>query len=172
MWRLAWLSVVVLAIAPSTRTAREYFSELKDARAFNQYNDEYVCFRDDDVPSFVVLAKVDDMMDHMRKMGNVEWIEDGINILSQFKDGLMVENYRKGVSGGRNVFEVANSGRAFANRKDYSYEYAGDTPGKIVYSINWVTGRYRLKVYAYEKSKVLPAAEVTGKCEQLLPSSP
>lgn len=37
-------------------TARDYFNELKAANNFNHYKDTYVCFADDDAPSFAVIA--------------------------------------------------------------------------------------------------------------------
>jgi hypothetical protein len=36
---------------------------------------------------------------------------------------------------------------------------------RMVYSINWATGRYRLQVYALDRSKFIPAAEGSGQCE-------
>jgi hypothetical protein len=172
MWRVVWAGVTLFALFSPTRTGREYFNELKDARAFNRFNDEYVCFRDDDAPSFIVLAKIDDMMEQMTKAGKADWIEDGIKILSEFKGDVMVETYRKGVSGGRDVFEVARRDNSSTPESEYSYEYAGESPGRILYSIHWTTGRYRLKVYSYGKSKVLPVAESSGKCELIRPSNP
>jgi hypothetical protein len=61
------LSFLCLANVAQAQTAREYFNELKAANAFNRYSDEYVCFRDDDVPSFVVIARGSSIIEHMKK---------------------------------------------------------------------------------------------------------
>jgi len=45
------------SLGARAQTARDYFNELKAAQTFNHYKDEYICFRDDDVPSFAVVAK-------------------------------------------------------------------------------------------------------------------
>lgn len=43
-------------------TARGYYEELKAANEFKTYADEYVCFYDDDIPSFLVAAKGEDTL--------------------------------------------------------------------------------------------------------------
>lgn len=158
--------VLVLAAPSTAQTAREYFTELKAANTFNHYKDEYVCFRDDDVPSFAVVAKIDDIIDHMKKSGETTGAKD----LTAAKGGLIVETYYKGVSNKADIFDPAKRDDSLGNTKDYSYEFAGKTPGKILYSINWATGRYRERVYMYQKSKAVPAVEGSGKCELIHPN--
>ena len=65
-----------LAVAVSTpaQTAHDYFQELKAANTFSHYKDEYVCFHDDDVPSFAVIAKGSDVIDMMKKNGDPDWV--------------------------------------------------------------------------------------------------
>jgi hypothetical protein len=166
------LSLVLLglgiAASASAQTAREYFKELNAANTFNRYKDEYVCFRDDDVPSFAVIARVGDIIDHMKKSGDTA----GVKNLEAAKDGLIVETYYKGVSSGTNVFSLAKRDDPSGDGKDYSYEFAGDNPGKMVYSINWVTGRYLQRLYMYQQSKSTAAREGSGKCEPIHPGRP
>lgn len=158
-----------LSISVSAQTARDYFKELKAANTFNHYKDEYVCFRDDDVPSFAVVAKIADIIDHMKNSGDTAGAKD----LAAAKGGLIVETYYKGVGNGTNIFELAKREDSNGDSKDYSYEFAGKNPGKAVYSINWATGRYVLRVYMYQKSKSIPASgEGSGRCELIHPVQP
>ena len=69
---VAFLSV---ALSASAQTAHDYFNELKAANALNHYKDEYVCFRDDDVPTFVVLAKVNEVIEDMKKAGDTAGVK-------------------------------------------------------------------------------------------------
>lgn len=175
----AAVSITILAgaIAPSTQSqsvlvtaqsARGYFKELKQANAFNHYGDEYVCFRDDDVPSFAVVAKIDDIIDRMKTAGNKAGVKD----LEKAKGGLTVETYYKGVSNGTDVFDARERDVQSGDSKDYSYKFAAKNPGKILYSINWATGRYRLRIFMYQKSRTIPAVEGSGKCELIHPTQP
>lgn len=156
------------SVSVAAQSARGYFKELKQANAFNHYGDEYVCFRDDDVPSFAVVAKIADIIDHMKTAGNKAGVKD----LEQAKGGLTVETYYKGVSNGTNVFDAQKSDVQSGDSKDYSYTFARKNPGKILYSINWATGRYRLRIFMYQKSRTIPAAEGSGKCELIHPVQP
>lgn len=57
------LAVLVLSASSALaqdkppQTARDYFNELKAANNFNHFSDTFVCFRDDDRPSFVVISR-------------------------------------------------------------------------------------------------------------------
>jgi len=156
-----FIALFMLPASVSAQSARAYFKELKEANTFNHYKDEYVCFRDDDSPGFVVVATIGDVMEHMKKAGETAGVKD----LAHAKDGLIVETYYKGVSSGTNIFEIGKRDTPSSDTKDYSYEFAGEHPGKVLYSINWATGRYREQVFMYEKSRTISAAEGSGKCE-------
>ena len=54
---------------------------------------------------------------------------------------------------------------------EYFLEFKAPIHGKMVYSINWITGRYRHFVYALDQSKTQPASELSGKCELIHPSA-
>jgi hypothetical protein len=97
------------------------------------------------------------MIEHMKDNGN----KAGVKVLQSEKDGLVVETYYKGVSSGVNVFEYDKND----DGSNYSFEFAGKNPGKTQYSINWTTGRYLMRVFMYEKSRAVAAAEGSGKCE-------
>jgi hypothetical protein len=157
-----------LTTSTSAQSARDYFKELKAANTFNHYKDEYVCFRDDDVPTFAVVAKIADMMDQMKKSGN----KTGAKELALAKDGLTVESYYKGVGSGTNIFDLVKREDSNGDSKDYSYEFGGKTQGKIVYSINWATGRYLMRVYMYQQSRHIAANEGSGRCELIHPAQP
>lgn len=156
-----------LSVSASAQTAQEYFKELKAANTFNHYSDEYVCFRDDDVPSFAVVAKVVDVIEHMKQNG-----EKASENLQAARNSLIVETYYKGVSSGTKIFDLTKRHDSFGDSKDYSFEFGGKHPGKMLYSINWATGRYLLRVYMYEKSGTVASAEGSGRCELIHPGQP
>lgn len=141
-------------------TARQYFNELRDANALNQYLDKYVCFSDDNEPGFAVVSTVEDIVDAMTRNGDKE----GAKVFAKAGEGLFVQDFYKGVASGDPIFyDKTTDGK-------YSLDY--DAPihhGRTVYLINWKTGRYRLQVYALDHSKNLPAAEGSGKCELIHP---
>src|SRR5260370_2273674 len=113
---------VLLAVALSTpaQTARDYFKELKAANTFNHYKDEYVCFRDDDVPTFAIIAKGSDVIDTMKKNG-----EKGTKMMLPVKDSLFVQTYYKGVGSEEYIYEPVKKDTADERNKDNSLELKG-----------------------------------------------
>jgi hypothetical protein len=156
-----------LAIALSTpaQAAHDYFNELKAANTFNHYKDEYVCFRDDDVPTFAIIAKGSDVIEMMKKNG-----ETGTKMMLPVKDSLFVQTYYKGVGSEEYIYEPVKKDTADETNKDYSIEFKKPMPGKMVYSINWATGRYLLRVFMFQNSRTIPADEGAGKCELIHPA--
>jgi hypothetical protein len=157
-----------LPLVAEGQTAHDYYNELKatnrTTNALNHYMDEYVCFADDDVPSFAIIAKAADVIEEMKKGGNAaeaKKIEK-----SQAKDSLFVRTYYKGVASETQIYEAVGT-----EGTDYSIEFKSPVHGKNVYSINWATGRYRLRVYALDSRVHLAAAERSGKCELIHPVS-
>jgi hypothetical protein len=163
-----WLAFLLFALGVAesspAQTAHDYFNELKVANTFNHYKDEYVCFRDDDVPSFAVVAKASDVIEHMKNAGDV----DGVKALAPAKDSLFVQIYYKGVGSEQYIYEPVKKDPT-ADSKEYSYAFGGQAPGKMVYSINWATGRYLQHLYIYQQSRTIPAKEGSGKCEPIHP---
>ncbi|MGI8958792.1 MAG: hypothetical protein ACR2IV_03320 [Bryobacteraceae bacterium] len=85
-------------------------------------------------------------------------------LMIQSKNLLVVETYYKGVSNKTELYEpVGKEGT------DWDIQFNSPMHGKMLYSINWVTGRYRLTVYLLDKSKIIPAAQKFGKCELIHP---
>ena len=161
--------LVICGLTPGqtqTQTARDYYNELKAANSFARYRDEYVCFPDDDAPSFAIMARASDVIEHMKRNGD----KAGAETLKQAKDTLFVHRYYKGVGGEEYIFEPVKKGGDDEN-VDYMIEFGKPKPGKMVYSINWTTGRYVLRVYMYQHSKDLPAADGAGKCELIHPDA-
>lgn len=75
-WFLKLLMLCLgLAVSASGQTAHDYFNELKAANTFNHYRDEYVCFADEDVPSFAIIAKVSDVVEQKKKVGETGGIK-------------------------------------------------------------------------------------------------
>jgi hypothetical protein len=161
-WKLALAGLALISASATfaqdkrVMTARDYYDELKAANNFNQYNDTYVCFRDDDVPSFAVISRGSDIIDEMNESGHTPE-----KAVVQAKDALFVEIYFKGVANKLQPYApvVGKEGT------DWYFEFSSPAHGKIVYSINWKTGRYRMLTYALDYNKTLPADESSGKCE-------
>jgi len=144
----------------TTQTARQYFNEMRDANSFTSGTDKYVCFRDDDVPSFVVVAAAEDVVAQLIQLGKETAAKD---VAKMAQDGLFLRTYFKGVASGETQIYDKIDG-------DYRLDF--DAPlkhGRMVYQINWRTGRYRVKLYALDSSKDVPAYEASGKCELIHP---
>jgi len=157
-----------LPLVAAAQTARDYFNELKGTdsttNALNHYMDEYVCFADDNVPSFVIIAKAADVIQEMKKGGNAaeaKQLEQSSN-----KDALFVHTYYKGVATDLQIYDAVGT-----EGTDYSIEFKSPVHGKNVYSVNWATGRYRFRVYALDSRVHLAAAERSGKCQLIHPAS-
>ena len=157
---LALMAAPVLAQHKAPQTARDYFNELKAANNFNHYKDTFVCFRDDDdTPSFAVISRGTDIIQEMKEAG-----APLTKTVLQTKDLLFVETYYKGVSNKTEVYEPVGK-----DGTDWDIEFGSPLHGRMLYTINWTTGRYRLSVFALDHSKTIPAYESFGKCEVIHP---
>jgi len=152
------------AASAAGQTARDYFNDLKAANTFNHIKDEYVCFQDEDAPSFAVIAKVSDVIEQRKKAGDT----NGIKALEQEKDNLFVQTYYMGVASQEYVYDAVKRGQS-GDTVEYHLVFKGQTPGETVYAINWTTGRYLLRVYIYRQSRTIPTTEHSGKCELIHP---
>jgi hypothetical protein len=141
--------------AQTPMTAREYYEELKTANTFVHVKDVYACFRDDDQPSFAVMARGSDVIDEMKRAGVTP-----TKAVMAGKNELVVETFYKGVSNKTEIFDPVGT-----DGTDYDVQFDKPFHGRILYSINWATGRYRMMVYALDHRKALPAYEVSGRCE-------
>lgn len=160
-WTLAALvlmsAVVVSAQEKPPLSARDYFNELKAANNFNRYKDTFVCFSDDDNPGFAVISRGSDVIDEMKKAGHTPE-----KAVLEGKKTLFVQTYFKGVANTPEIYDpVGNDGT------DWDIEYTKPLHMRMLYSINWKTGRYRMLVYALDYNKTLPADEKSGKCEPI-----
>jgi len=155
--KYALLLLLAAPVSAQTKplTARDYYNELKAANEFKHYSDTYVCFSDDDNPGFAVISRGSDIIDEMKNAK-----QKPSAALVQEKNALFVNTYFKGVANGLKGYDpVGNDGA------EWSLTFSTPLHGKMVYSINWTTGRYRLRVYALDHSKTLPGFEASGKCE-------
>jgi hypothetical protein len=155
------IAVPIIAQQPAlqaTLTARQYFTELRDTNAFNRYADKYVCFPDTDNPGFVIVSAKVDAVDRMARSRD----EKGVKLAAKTGEGLFVRTFYKGVETGDIVFYNKVEG-------GYRLEFKSPLHGRMVYLINWKTGRYRLQVYDLDTSKVMPSEEISGKCELIHP---
>jgi hypothetical protein len=153
---LGFIMFAVGVAASQDMTGRQYFDELKAANTFNHFIDEYVCFHDDNGPAFATMAKGADMVaDGMKVPAGTE------KERKTFLKSIFVKTYYKGVANGDvEVFEPSGT-----EATAYSLEANKPMHLKMVYNVNWTTGRYRLLVYALDHSSTIPAGENSGKCE-------
>jgi hypothetical protein len=159
MKMLSIMALTALSFAMPQMTARDYYKELRDAGGLNRYKDEYACFADgDDNQMFMLVAKVSDTIAAMKDAHE----DHGAEVLESYKKSILIAYVTKGVEGRQWVFEPEDS--------DYSMVFETPYPGKMKYSANWTTGRYRLQVYDKRKSTVNPVMEDTGKCELIHPN--
>jgi hypothetical protein len=164
MMKLAFAVVLMTAVSSSAandqpHSARDYYNELKAANNFNHYKDTFVCFSDGEAPSFAVASRGSDIIDEMKKAG-----VSPDKVVVQSKNLLFVETYYKGISNKTEVYEPVGK-----DGTDWEIQFNTPIRGRMLYSINWVTGRYRLSVYALDHSKTIPAAQTFGKCELIHP---
>jgi hypothetical protein len=144
----------------TVQTARQYFTEMYDSNVFNKYADKYVCFRDDNDPSFAVVSTIEDIVDAATRNHD----EEDAKKIAKLGDGLFVQTYFQGVA--------SDSGLDYDKKNGeyrYDFEMSSHHHGRTVYRINWKTGRYRFQVYALDYNKTLPAYEVSGKCQLIHP---
>jgi len=160
----ALLGVLACCIVPgvaTAQTARTYFSELRAAKALGHYGDEYVCFPDEDKGGFDIVAKTKDI-DKMMTAAT------GVTPKRLGNDALVVKRYFKGVASGQpSLFEKVSKD----SDEEWGLDFKSPFRGKMVYLFNWTTGRYRLEVFNLGRSKTLPAATSSGKCELIHPWS-
>jgi hypothetical protein len=146
----------------SQPTARDYFNELRTANAFNHYGDEYACFPDEDNGGFAIVAKSKDIEKMLAANA-----KPGEKRQSIGEASLIVQSYFKGVANEQHLYEPVSKN----SDVQWRVEFKSPFHGKMVYAVNWTTGRYRLLVYAFDYSKTAPAEEVLGKCEVIHPWS-
>ena len=161
---MRFLAVLMCVLASGTataQTARVYFNELRDANAFTHYGDQYVCFPDDGKGGFAVVAKTKDMEKQIAANSKI-----GAKPKPLSGEFLTVQIYFKGVASDTTLYEKMDKD----SDERWSQEIKSPLRGKIIYLINWATGRYRLLVFAFERSKTVPAGEYSGKCELIHPA--
>jgi len=152
----AFIGILLGSFAFPSTSAREYYTELREAGGLNKYSDQWACFPDDETGNFTVLAKVEDIIVAMRN--NHDPIADTYDGL---KKDLIVRYYSHGVASPTHVFEP--------EEKDASkFRAEFDKPMHVIaeYSFNWTTGRYRFHLSVVG---VDAETEGYGKCELIHP---
>jgi len=152
-----------VSLASKPHSGRDYFNELRGAQGFIHYTDEYVCFHaEDGEPGFTVIAKGADVIEMLKHNGE----EVTAQKMAPLKNVLIVQTYYKGTDYKLRVYKKDNA--------DESYSFEFDEPilhGKMTYSINWLTGLYRLKVFSLDQSQTVPILTTAGKCELIHPEA-
>lgn len=151
-------------------TARDYYNELNAANEFKTYSDEYVCFYEDDVPSFLVAAKGEDVLQLMASNG--EKISRNITAA---KGHLFYKTYYKGVLTG-SLDEMPSTmdttGNSNVSYKSVLTQRDGRTTMTITYTVNWATGRIRMTIQTGTPgNRDYSVGARYGKCEFIHPAT-
>lgn len=155
--------------APSSPvTARDYYDELSAANEFKRYSDEYVCFYEDDTPSFLVAAKGEDVLQLMALNG-----EKISKDLTPVKGHLFYKTYYKGVLTG-SLEEMPPKDVSGDSNVSYQAVWTkGRKAFTITYIVNWATGRIRMTVETGTLGDHnYSMYERYGKCEFIHPETP
>jgi hypothetical protein len=110
------------------------------------------------------MSTTDSILQRMKRSG--ESISRAM--AQEMKGGLSVQTYFKGVANKVIIYDEEKNTEGADHT--YSIEFGSPFHGKMVYQINWTTGRYRLKVLA--ANKAVPASEAAGQCELIHPEVP
>ena len=168
-----WIPLLGFAIAagtsssqaPSTLTARDYYQELYKAGGLDNLPDEYICCRDDTVPTFFIMAKSDLIKNLIESDGELKNLppREQANLRKGF---LFKVTYNKGLSNGLEYWDPLESGGGYFTDFDITGKAeAKPTPIHMTLRVSWETLRYKIDVY--ERGSAVPLAEDTGKCEEV-----
>jgi hypothetical protein len=138
-------------------TAREYYEELKASGAIKPMW-KYACFEDNDQPSFKLMSRVGDL-----KASAESGDTAAIQTMQGRENDLVFLPYNKGIEAGLQFFYYQRS-----EQNSYTEEITTPFKGKMTYTFNWSTLRFRLFVISSGKH-VPPPLEITGKCEVIRP---
>jgi hypothetical protein len=144
-------------------TARDYYDEIYRAGALDNFADQFVCFRDDSLPTFFLLAKSDAVNQFLSDNGALQKLPPREQ--KDLEKGFLIRRtYRKGIA---NV-------REYLDRTEHDDSYVEElntkTPMTVRLRVNWETLRYILDVE--QKSTGRSLAEDSGKCEEVSPAVP
>jgi hypothetical protein len=107
----------------------------------------------------MVIARGTDVIQEMKGAG-----QPPDKVMLQGEKFLFLESFYKGVSNDTQMFDPVG-----ADGTNWQYEFPKPFHGKMLYTINWTTGRYRQRLFNLDQSTDLPAAEGSGKCELIHP---
>ncbi len=169
--RLVSVSLVLIVLsrsgyAQSTElTARQYYNELYRAGGLDQFADEYICFRDEELPNFFTLGR-SETLKHFFESAN------GMKSLSpKMRAGLrrgflMMVNYKKGISGNIEYLDYDASKREISDELELpGNSGTKHTPVTYALQVNWQTLRFILSVR--RKGSLVPLGESSGRCETI-----
>jgi hypothetical protein len=137
-------------------TARQYYEELKAASGLNPLFTS-VCFRPDSPEVFDLLGFTKEFEATAKERGLPLTPKD--RKMFATGDGLLVRTYTKGVQTGEDILTHAK------NPQDWYSDVQGKGHKfRLIVTLS-PAGRYRRA--AYVDNKMLPAAEVYGRCESI-----
>lgn len=139
-------------------TAREYYEELKASGAIKSIW-KYGGFEDNDQPSFKLMSKVGDIEAEAKKSGDIAAVQR----MQGRENDLVFDPYNKGIEAGLQFFYQDK-----AESNSYSMTITSPFKGKITYTINWSTLRFRVLLVSSGKHVPQPL-DVTGRCELIHP---
>jgi hypothetical protein len=144
-------------------TAREYYDELYKAGGLDNFADEYVCFREDDIPVFFLMADSAPIKELLSADDKLKELPKSVQ-KSLDKGFLMVRAYNKGIANGPEYFDPDTHGN-WVEEGDVGTPTA---PRKVAIGlkVNWDTLRYTRSVSMIGVTE--PYTE-SGKCERVKP---
>jgi len=146
-------------------TAREYYVELYNAGGLDNFADQYVCFREDEIPTFFLLAESAALKEVFTASRISELSRDQQKMLE--KGFLIVRGYHKGIAQSeREFFDPDNHG-GWIEKLLVSQTQKERQELTVRLQVNWDTLRYTRSVS--ETAMGLPEYSESGKCETVKP---
>ncbi len=148
-------------------TARDYYHEPYEAGGLDNLADEYVCFRDDNVPTFILIAKGEDLKENLTTLGVFSKLPPQARSYLD-KAPLFYVSYNKGISNGTEYFSLNDSGDEYIENLGIPEQSSKKLMElTVTLRVNWQTLRYK---HGIEKTGVPGLLyEETGRCEVVKP---
>lgn len=152
----------------SPKTAHDYYDELYKAGGLDNFADEYACFRDDDVPTFFLIGKSEDMREYLAASGGLSKLPPEARAYLD-KARLFFVSYNQGISNGTEYFSLNDSGDSYIEKLEMPPDQYSPKSFRLTVRlrVNWQTLRYKHDI---EKTGVPGFLyEETGRCEVVKP---
>lgn len=158
IYLLLGLLILSVSVPAQALTARQYYDEFRSKSAFARHTNVFVCFPDEDLGDFSIIAKTKYMKDEI-----VRFFGQDIKKPSPLEDYLVEMVYTMGKPSEHNLYiRKHNDSEAVWQKKRTS-----GFREKSMYEIDWSTGRYSFQIYTHENN--IPSYVEDGNCERVQP---